>query len=407
MMSQDESALGGSDRRARASVARAASVVYVAALAQGLTVVSFPASGALFKARGLTDAEYGALFLPQVGFTLLASLLGARLAERLGLPRLLALASLASMAAAGLLYAGSVVEPARAFPVLLAGTSMLGTGFGLSAAPLNTLPTRLFPARRDTALLALHTLMGSGFAAGPGLAGRWIRAGTWQWLPLGLAVLNLALGVLASGDLLASGPAPSRARERPALPLRDWTLWGFIGAAVIYAFAEGTFSNWAILYLHEERGLSAASAGLALSSFWGALVVGRLASSVLVTRFPAERLWLALPIVMVAAFLGVSVVGRETTAGGAFALAGMSCSALFPLTVTLASRRFPEHAVAVSAAMIAALMFGVGLASFSIGALRVVMSLQQIYRASTAYPLLLLALGGVLFGSRLNARRAR
>jgi len=397
MMSDNELAITQAVSSRKASTLRAATVVYLAALAQGLTVVSFPASGALFKARGFTDAQYGALFLPQVGFTLLASLLGARLVVRLGLARLLALASFASAGAALLLDASSIVEPRFAFPVLLAGTAAMGTGFGLSAAPLNTLPPRLFPARKDTSLLALHTLMGSGFALGPWLAGEWIRAGTWQRLPIGLAALNAMLLVTAR-RALAEADSQSRTHSAAtstarALPLGNTALWGFVASAVLYAFAEGTFSNWAILYLHEERGLAEASAGLALSIFWGALVAGRLISSALVVRIPAERLWRALPLLMIAAFLTVPVVHSQASAFAGFALAGFSCSALFPLTVTLASRRFPEHAAQVSAAMIASLMFGVGLASFSIGPLRHVLNLAQIYRASAIYPLLVLALG--------------
>ena len=41
--------------------------VYAAGLAQGLTLVSVPAlSSVLTRELGFTDAEYGAIFLPQV-----------------------------------------------------------------------------------------------------------------------------------------------------------------------------------------------------------------------------------------------------------------------------------------------------------------------------------------------------
>lgn len=383
----------------KTTVLGSACAVYFAALAQGLTVVSFPASGALFKARGFTDSQYGALFLPQVCCTLIASLLGARLAARLGLARLLGLAALASAIAAVLLYVSSIVPLASAFLVLLMGTGMMGAGFGLSAAPLNTLPPRLFPRRADSALLALHTVMGLGFALGPWLAGEWIRAGCWPRLPIGLALFNLGLFGLARRALANIGQ-----RSQPAFPAASATgvptsnpaFWAFVAVAVLYAFAEGTFSNWAILYLHEERGLNEASAGLTVSLFWGGLVVGRLLSALLVLRVAAERLWLSLPVVMIGAFIGAAAVHTEGAAFGVFALAGLSCSALFPLTVTLASRRFPAHAAEVSAAMIASLMSGVGLASFSIGPLRAVLSLSEIYRASVVYPLFVFAVAAAL-----------
>ena len=69
-----------------------------------------------------------------------------------------------------------------------------------------------------------------------------------------------------------------------------------------------------------------------------------------------------------------------------FALAGLACSAFFPLTIALASERFPEHVAWVSSMLIAALMVGVGLGSFAIGPLREWLTFEQLYRLSAFYP---------------------
>lgn len=390
----------------------AAITVYLSALAQGLTVVSFPASAALFKAQGFSDAEYGTLFLPQVGFTVLGSVVGPMLARRVGLGTTLSVAFLASTLAAFLLYASSTVGQALALPILLGGTAAMGTGFGLSAAPLNTLPGRLFPKRTDAALVALHTVMGVGFASGPFLAGELIRHHFWRALPLGLAVGTacligaarvafISLESLAPPTTTAAAPTTGEPRSEPAnrarppLPLREGAFWAFVAAAVLYAFSEGTFSNWAILFLHEERQLPEATAGSALSIFWGALVVGRLLLSVLVVRFSTRRLWLALPALMIAAFVAVSSVHSASQALLAFGFAGLACSGFFPLTVALASSRFPAHSTWIASMMIAALMFGVGVASFCIGPLRSELALAGIYRLSALYPALALIIGAL------------
>ena len=371
--------------------------VYVSALAQGLTVVSFPASASLFKAQGFTDAEYGTLFLPQVGFTVLASIVGANLARRIGLGATLSAAFVASTLAAFLLYASSTVTHALALPILLAGTAAMGTGFGLSAAPLNAMPAQLFPKRADTALLALHTIMGVGFSTGPVLAGQLIRSQMWRCLPLGLCLLTVSLIVAARLALARaeSSNATSESQVTPTgpLPVRERAFWAFVVAAVLYAFSEGTFSNWGLIFLHEERHLPEAVAGSALSVFWGALVVGRLLLSVLVVRIPSRQLWLALPVLMLGAFFAVSSVQTGSQGVLAFGFAGLACSGFFPLTVALASSRFPEHAAWISSMMIAALMFGVGIASFSIGPLRGSLALAGIYRLSALYPALALLIG--------------
>jgi len=370
--------------------------VYLAALAQGLTVVSFPASAALFKAQGFTDAEYGTLFLPQIGFTVLGSLTGPHLARRIGLGPALSTAFVASTLAAFLLYQSSVVTHALALPVLLAGTAAMGSGFGLSAAPLNALPARLFPNRADSALLGLHTVMGVGFSSGPLLAGELLHRKLWQALPLGLALLTIGMMIAARLALPGDGarqPASSPLVPGASPPFREPAFWAFVAAAVLYAFSEGTFSNWGILYLHDERHLAESLAGSALAVFWASLVAGRLLLSLLVTRFSSRTLWLTLPVLMISAFLAVAAAQSASQALLSFSVAGLACSGFFPLTVALASTRFPAHAPWISSMMIAALMFGVGIASFAIGPLRGALSLSGIYRLSAVYPTLALLIG--------------
>jgi fucose permease len=112
---------------------------------------------------------------------------------------------------------------------------------------------------------------------------------------------------------------------------------------------EGTFASWIVIYLEEERGVAAASAALALSTFWAALVLGR-------------------------------------------------------LTVGFAARRFADHVAWVSSMLTAALMLGVGAGAFVLGALRQMTSLAGLYRWSSLYAAVLLAL--VLVVTRLPRRSA-
>ena len=99
---------------------------------------------------------------------------------------------------------------------------------------------------------------------------------------------------------------------------------------------------------------------------------------------------------MAAVFLLLPAANTPTLGLGLFALAGLACSAFFPLTITLASARFPDQVAWVSSMLIAALMVGVGLGSFVIGPLRQWLSLEQIYQLSTLYPVLAIGLAGWL-----------
>ncbi|HRW66564.1 MAG TPA: MFS transporter [Candidatus Competibacter sp.] len=377
--------------------------VYLIAFLQGLTLVSFPASSAVLRQmHGFTDAQYGAIFLPQVALAVLGAVAGGTLARRLGLQPLLWLAAAGNGLSQLALAASLWVMPALAFPVILAGTALLGWSFGLGGAPLNSYPPRFFPRRAPAAVVALHTLLGLGLMVGPLLADGFGRAGWWIGFPLSLLGFSALLALAAATvrlPLEAGGEMEER-RVETNPPLISGAFWTFAAIAVLYAFAEGTFSNWAVIYLREAKDLSAVVAALALSVFWGAMVVGRLLVAVLVVRIAPLTIWLALPVLMIAAFLLLPSASTPVLGLGLFALAGLACSAFFPLTITLASERFPEHVAWVSSMLIAALMVGVGLGSFVIGPLRDWLSLEQIYQFSAAYPIAVIGLALWLAGSR-------
>jgi len=362
--------------------------VYGSAFMQGLVVVSFPASGAVLKAaHGFSDAAYGAIFLVQTATALIGSLVAGGLARRLGLTVLARLALAAGVLAEALLAATALVGPMAAYAALLVAIGLAGLGFGLSSAPLNSYPGVLFPARRESALVVLHTLIGGGFAVGPLLAGAAMGSGAWHRFPIALAVAAAALAVMPFPDGGATAPAAGKAAPRTSL-----AFWSLAAVAVIYALCEGTFGSWIVIYLEEERGVAPPSAALALSTFWAALVAGRLLVSALVVRVPSHRIWAALPVLMLAAFW-LLPGARDATSGIAlFALAGLACSAFFPLTVGFASGRFADDVAWVSSMLTASLMLGSGIGSFALGALRRLTSLGALYRWSSLYAIALLAL---------------
>jgi fucose permease len=377
-------------------------LVYTASLLQGLAVVSFPASSAVLKSlQGLSDPEYGAIFLPQVVFAVLGSVGGGTLARMLGLKPLLVMALAVTVASQLLLAASGAVASGPAFLLVMLATGTGGLAFGLSGAPLNGLPPAFFPGRRDTAVVAIHTLLGLGLAIGPLVVAPFVAADRWIGFPLLLAGLNLivVLGVLRVPLPRSAGPSPSTGTTpapREKLPLAQGLFWLFALIIMLYAFAEATISNWAVIFLHEGRGVPEAAAGLAIAVFWGAVVLGRLVTSALLLRVSAEAIWLSLLAAMIAALLLLPFARGFVSGIGLFGLAGLACSAVFPLTITLVSRAYPRQVEWVSSMMIAALMLGVGLGSFAFGPLLEFLPFDQLYRLSALYPAAALVLAMVV-----------
>jgi uncharacterized membrane protein/fucose permease len=373
---------------------KAVVLVFMVALFQGLTLVSFPALSSVLKsAIQLTDAEYGILFLPQVVLTAIGALAGGLLAKRLGLPMLLKLSLLANGLSQLALLAGIGMGERSGFAFVILGTALLGLGFGLSAAPLNRYPILFFPKKPDSALAALHTLIGAGLALGPLLVGVLVEKGQWQSFPVGLVATALILSVLSFAIHLPSDETDIITNSETAILIQAPAFWCLFVTAVIYAICEGLFSNWAVIFLQEDKMLSPHNAGAALSSFWAALAVGRLLTSWLVSRLSATVVWLSFPILMAIAFSSLSTITSSGSSILVYSFAGLACSGFFPLTVGRAVSRFPQHAALVSSLMVAALMLGVGIGSFGLGSLRMYYSLTTIFQVAFLLPLFVGGIG--------------
>ena len=162
-----------------------------------------------------------------------------------------------------------------------------------------------------------------------------------------------------------------------------------------------------MIFLRDGKGLPDMTASYALSAFWGALVAGRLLVSVLIVRVPAKIVWIALPVLMIAAFWFVSFADSAATGIGVFALAGLACSAFLPLPISLAVDRFADSVAWVSSMLIAGLMTGAGVGSWLVGALQASLPLDTLYRLSSLYPILVLALAWLALGSSPRTERKR
>ena len=372
---------------------RAVAFVYLAGLVQGVVMVSFAASSAVLRGRhGFSDPEYGSIFLPQVALAAVGAIGSGALSRVLDLRHVLGL-SLVAMALSQAALAGShFLAPAPALAAIMLGTALMGLGSGLGAAPLNTYPQVFYPGRRDSAVVAMHTAMGVGLAGGPLFVASVVAQGLWLLFPLVFLAASLALLLTKPRVALpraAPLDEPSASGPSPARSLRFWL---FAAIALLYALTEAGYGNWAVLYLSEEKGLGVAAASLGLAAFWTALTAGRVLVGLLVLRIPAARVYVVLPVLMAGASL--LLPGADTNARGAclFALAGLGCSAFYPLTVALASRRFRGHVAWVSSMIFAALATGIGAGSFATGALRASLPLSAIYRLEALFPLLALAL---------------
>ena len=398
-----------------ASAGRAASVrswkqvgaVYAGGLLQGLALVTFPAASAVFTdphAHGLSNGEYGVMFVPQTVLAVTAALLGGRLARRWGEKRVLLLGLGADLVSMVLLVSSRFVlgSHAAAFAFLLGATGLMGIGFGLTIPVVNSLAASLFPRRIDVAVLALNALLGLGTALAPVFVALFVGLGIWWGLPLTVAGLLAPLIVwtlsLPLGADKLSDAAEGRARSRGALSRQFWLFAAF---ALCYGIVETLNGNWAILYM---KGVLKAPAGLAavtLTLFWAAATLGRVLFASIDRWLSGPSTFRLLPWVIALAFVATAFApsSKPELGAAAFGLAGLGCSALLPLTVSLGRE------AASPGPLIACYQLGYGLAAFGIAPLRdhAGLGLRSLFGGAAAIALALAALSAVIVGASRRA----
>jgi FHS family glucose/mannose:H+ symporter-like MFS transporter len=343
-------------------------LIYSTGLVQGLALVTFPAASSIFTSPdgyGLSRTQYGAMFLPQVLLAILASSLAPAFASRWSLKRVLVLGVLADLVSMSLLASSNLLRasPHIAFGLLLIATGALGLGFGATVMALNTYAEHFFPDRSDRAVLALNALLGTGTALAPLFVAVLLALGIWWALPSFVACVLALIMVCALRQPLHIGSSGNAAVGATAsgsfgqLPSRFWL---YAAIVFLYGIVETLNGNWAAVYLTAERGVSAQGGSLALTSFWAMVTIGRVLFAALAARVPVR--WIV-------AFQAISRATSQNAGIMAFGLAGLSCSAFFPLSLSFGGDEFPQLATVVSGRLIAFYQIGYGVAAFGIGSL--------------------------------------
>ena len=261
-------------------------------------------------------------------------------------------------------------DQAAAYPMLLVATAFLGAGFGLTVPLLNTYTSVFHPDSVDRSVLTLNALLGLGTALAPVLAAIFVGLGFWWGLPITSTVLLAGL-LLVSLRLPLRAGAGTRARApgRPGLPARFWLYAAF---AVCYGICETMNGNWSQLDMTTRLGASATQASLALAAFWAMVTVGRVLFAAIGRWLPERVTYRILPFVLVGTFLLTSVLSRPHAVAGiaVFALAGLGCSALLPLTISFGVEDLTAISAAMTGSVIAFYQLGYGIAAFGVGPLQ-------------------------------------
>lgn len=237
--------------------------------------------------------------------------------------------------AAGMAAGALLIGVGRALPLTLSGALVMGLMGSLLPITIPALLSDRHGPRRAVALTESNVIAMICAGLAPlvvGSAERWglgWRAGFW----LAVAAVGL-LALVYRGAPLPDAPATGgRARRGARLPGAFWALWL---TTVLAVAVEWSVVSWGADFLIAAIAVPQAGAAAAVSLFFAAAVLGRIAVSRMARRAAVEHLllgWLgiallAFPLFWLPRFAPVNL-------GGLFLL-GFGVGGLFPLAMSAA-----------------------------------------------------------------------
>jgi FHS family glucose/mannose:H+ symporter-like MFS transporter len=251
--------------------------------------------------------------------------------------------------AGSMLGCGAFLFLAVSSPPALAAWRLLGVlGIGFSAGLLNA---GVFHAispiyQRDRA--ATVNLAGLLFGSGSLLTALLVAGTYYVYTVPSILILFATLpGLYAVACSNAKFSGQSAAQTLPLTQgLRDFKNPGAVLFSLLLFFQFGnewSIAGWLPLFLIRRLGISPADSLLLLALYWGALLVGRLASQLILKR--VNRAWLLLGSI-VSALMGTIVLSSTNNLFGAIMgvlFVGGGYASIYPLVVEKIAHRFPYY----------------------------------------------------------------
>ena len=342
-------------------------VIYSGAFLQGAVAVVFVGYISIFTSRfhyDLTLLQYGTLFVPQIVAAVIATLFAASLGCRCRAETAYRAGLSCSLVAMALLIATERAERLPfSYPLLLAATTFVGAGLGLSFPFVRCYAVGLHPLHARRQILLVNALLAAGMAATPSYALLTRATGAWWSLPLVLGVLLITQMLLSR--LLRAPPdgAPARraGRHVPArFRVYPWLALVY-GACAIVCISESQHLTGSTSHPH------LAFLVLAEVGFWAAIVAACRVVFALIDGMKSRQHVASIGVFMIAIILLVlsaTVTRYDMMHAGMYLLAAIGCAALIPIDTRPGDESIAVFPLAVTVGLLALFPLGLGLARF-------------------------------------------
>jgi fucose permease len=283
------------------------------------------------------------------------------------------------------------------FPLMVALAFPLGLGAGSVDAGLNHFVAEHYSSKH---MNWLHACWGAGATLGPLIMGSALAsAGGWSrgYLIIASCQLVLASILLSSlGLWKRQGPAHHDPEKIVAGGRPETPAWAPALAAVLFALyvsVEMGVGLWAASVLIESRLFDPTMTGLALTLYYGAIMVGRVLIGFVSNRLGNRRL-VRYGLVLAIVGIGLLIItGPVVLALSGLVLLGVGLAPVYPGLMHETPRRFdPVTARKVIGWQVAAANAGAAVMPAAFGVLAAKAGLESIFPTVAAFTVLLLVL---------------
>jgi fucose permease len=293
-----------------------------------------------------------------------------------------------SLLAAGAALVAAALAAEAAAPAMwlvVIGSAVFSTGFGMINTSLNAYAAARFGPRD---INWMHASYGLGATLGPLLVTALLGSGSsWRLTLTALAAVPAVIALILTAGRRGWEPFAGGRGDRPPAPDKKGTAESLprprrraVAAGVMFTAVETGVESaagiWGYVFLTSGRGLSAAVAGAAVSAYWAMMFAGRALLGPVAERAGASRVLAAAVAGVPAGAVLMTVPAPGFVAVAGMMLLGLAAAPVFPLlTLTTADRVGASGATAVVSLQVAAsavgsvaLPTGVGLAIGASGA---------------------------------------
>lgn len=269
----------------------------------------------------------------------LSTYLSGVLLQRLG-PRAVVCGGLVVQATALMFFAAT---PSILLNFLL--NLLIGLGQGATEVTINYSVVRM-ERKGDSHLMSImHAAFSVGAVIGPFVIGLIIRAGLgWQLMYRGLGLITLLMAVILSllpfNRLTHANADDETVDKATARPERHPMFYLAFLVLLVYVGVELGSSNWVGEYFVTVLGASASVGAFMVSVFWIGLLIGRVGVPMVFRGVEHAKVLTGLALFTTMSLAGAILFKTPIIVGFGFFLAGLGCSAIYPLVMTILGHYF-------------------------------------------------------------------